>query len=115
MSTWPATLPQRPLVDGWSEAFADTGIRTSMDVGPAKTRRRTSAGEKKYEVSFYMTSAQVDILETFYSTNLASGTIEFTWNHPRTGNSESWRFTGPPETISKGIGYIASFGLEQMP
>ena len=115
MATWPATLPQEPLREGFSETFTDTSIRTDMAVGPAKTRRRTSTGVKKYEVSFYMTSTEVDILETFYDNTLGSGTTEFSWEHPRTKDSESWRFTGPPEISSWGIGYRVVFGLEQMP
>jgi hypothetical protein len=115
MSVWPATLPQKPLQSGWKETFADTGIRTKMEVGPAKTRRRTTAGVKPHEAAFYMTWEEVETLETFYNTTLASGTLEFQWEHPRTGETEDWRFTGPPEIMSWGTGFQVTFGLEQMP
>ena len=44
MTSWPATLPVSPLLDGFIETVPETIIRTDMDQGPAKTRQRTTAG-----------------------------------------------------------------------
>jgi len=116
MATWPASLPQRPSF--FDESFADTSIRTSMDVGPVKTRKRTSVGSKPGQVTFSgMTSTQVDILETFYKETLGSGTLPYDWLHPRTGLNKSWLFTGPPKIKRMGrtLKYYADFGLEELP
>ena len=116
MATWPSTLPQKPLYSGFSETFANTGIRTSMDVGPPKTRRRTTAGVGPHEVTFYLeSSTQLGYLRTFYGSTLGSGTLPFDWAHPITGVTESWLFTGPPKITPEGLWYLASFGLEVQP
>ncbi len=41
---WPPSLPQRPLAQGFSEQAPDTLIRTQMEAGPPKVRRRFTAG-----------------------------------------------------------------------
>ena len=37
---WPAGLPQRPSVGGYQERFTETALRTPMEAGAAKLRRR---------------------------------------------------------------------------
>ncbi|QLH37711.1 MAG: hypothetical protein HWD60_00095 [Defluviicoccus sp.] len=43
-AVWPSSLPQKPLVDGFSETAPNLVVRSPMDVGPAKVRRRATAG-----------------------------------------------------------------------
>jgi hypothetical protein len=115
MASWPSGLPQIPLMAGYEETFPDTAIRTEMEVGPAKVRRRTSHNVRPLSVGFYLTTAQVDILDTFYSTTLSGGTLAFDHEHPRTGDAAELRFTGPPKISVAGADYLAEFGLEIMP
>lgn len=78
--TWPGTLPQ-VVERGFTENIGMNILRTPMDAGPAKQRRRSKRPDT-LNVSFQMTTAQVAILETFVSTTLA-GTSRFTFTHPR--------------------------------
>lgn len=77
---WPTSLPQSP-----QKGFAETGgvlvLRTPMDAGPAKQRRR-GARPQGLQVTFIMTTAQTQTLETFVKTTL-QGTARFGFTHPR--------------------------------
>lgn len=117
MATWPAGLPQTPDTQGQVEKPADLLLRTQMDAGPAKVRRRYTAGVRPFNCTFFMTKAQVATLETFYVTTLTGGADAFDWAHPRTGVTESWRFVAPPEYRPRGAGlyYDVVCALEQLP
>ena len=79
---WPVGLPQRPNTN-----YTETGgvliIRSSMDAGPAKQRRR-GARPQGLSLSFDMSDAQVAILDTFVKITI-SGIARFGFTHPRTG------------------------------
>ncbi len=79
--TWPAGLPQNPQ-SNFSESGGVLIIRSPMDAGPAKQRKR---GNKPnvISVSFLMTNTQVSTFETFVKTTL-KGTARFGFTHPRT-------------------------------
>lgn len=78
--TWPPGLPQTPQ-KGYTEEIGALIIKTPMDAGPAKIRRR---GTKPavLNMSFIMTTAQVGILD-FFITNTILGTARFAFPHPR--------------------------------
>jgi len=116
MPTWPATLPPRLLVDNYQEQPPDTVLRTEMDVGPPKLRRRTTAGLRPVIGRLYCTKAQIAALDTFYVTTCASGSLAFDWTHPRTGLSASYLFRKPPIWRAEhGDGYWVDLQLELLP
>ena len=43
-AVWPPSLPQGPRLEDLEETPPTLAIRTGMDVGPAKVRRRAVAG-----------------------------------------------------------------------
>lgn len=79
---WPTSLPQMPL-DNYSETLGVLVIRTQPDIGPAKMRRRGQRPDT-LNVSYNMSTAQVEILRAFVQDTL-SGTMRFGYTHPRTG------------------------------
>ena len=83
--TWPTSLPQTPLLGGFAESLNISTLRTPMDNGPAKTRRR-SALPTPIQCSFAMTSAQVVTLEDFVK-NTLFGVRRFNFTHPRLNTS----------------------------
>ena len=117
MATWDASLPQSPLNRGYSEESPDNLIRTNMDTGADKVRRRTTSGVRKYKMSFLMSKAQVATLETFYHTTTNGGADKFTFDDPRTGvTSANYRFTGSPKYSSmNGDFYQVAIGMELLP
>lgn len=115
MATWPATLPSSPLADGFNEQPPNLAIRTDMDAGPAKVRRRFTAGVRPMTVMFLLTKAQVATLDEFYTSTLSGGTIRFDWTHPRTGSAVEFRFTAPPEYRADSDLWQVTMSLEIMP
>ena len=116
MPTWPASLPQSPLVSGFSETPPETSLRTEMEQGPAKVRRRTTAGVRQMQMSFNMTKTQVAALDTFFTSTVNSGATAFDFTHPRTTSTVSVRFVSPPSyTPLNGEYFNVNLELEQLP
>lgn len=88
MSTWPATLPKFRLP--LNRRMQDGFLRTSMDAGPQKVRRRTRSTVTRYKFPLEMTGEQLDTLMTFYDE-----TVEFNITS-ETGFPGTYRFTAPP-------------------
>lgn len=81
-AVWPASLPQRVLVEGYNRTPAQTALRTKMDAGPAKMRRRFSAGSKPVKAKIRINAEQVQTLEGFFEDTLKGGVLPFTWIDP---------------------------------
>lgn len=115
MATWPTGLPQRPLADGFAESPQSNVVRSDMDVGPAKMRRRYTAEVRVYSMGLLLTTAQVVTLETFYYTTL--GCVDpFDWIDHRTNAAASYRFRSPPSYSVAGPGYWrTTLDLEVLP
>lgn len=115
--TWPSTLPPMPL-SNYSETLGIQTIRTSPDLGPSKLRRRASRPDQ-VQVTYNMSSLQVETLRTFVQDTLR-GTIRFGWTHPRKGSVVEARFVPSGDQYFT-VSYIApdywavSFTLEIMP
>ena len=96
MAEWPSDLPDRWLRSGLSESLADNTIRSQVDRGPAKVRRRTIAGVRTVSGSMHMTHAQWDTLVNFYN-DTVKGTIEFAMPDPfDEEDTVQVRFTAAP-------------------
>jgi hypothetical protein len=116
MTTWPESLPAAPLLDGFSETPPDLTLRTQMEQGPAKTRRRTTAGVTQMTAAYFLTRAQVETLLDFYTADLSGGSLSFAFVHPRTGDNVNVRFRQPPAlTPLNGIYCRVKLSLEVLP
>ena len=80
---WPTTgnFPQAPQ-KGFTESVGVNIIRSQMDSGPAKMRRRSNA-PNTMSLSFILTTAQVSTLETWVKNDI-KGVARFGFTHPRT-------------------------------
>jgi hypothetical protein len=97
-------LPQVPQ-KGFTESIALNVIRSSMDSGPAKMRRR-STGVNSMDLSFIMTTAECATLETFIK-NTLFGTKRFSFPHPRTGSTVEVRIVPSGEGEFFKLQYLA--------
>lgn len=97
MPTWPAGLPAHTEIEGYQETPPTLALRSAMDAGPAKVRRRFSAGPTAWRGTMLLTQAQAETLLAFWRETLAGGALAFEWAHPRTGAAATMRFTAPPE------------------
>lgn len=102
MDSWPVGLQQRLNADDFSVKFGDTTIRTDMDVGPAKVRRRLTDGVDTYSCSILLDIDDWDTLKDFYKTTLAGGSLPFLFTDPFTSMNDPFRFAAPPEAKPMG-------------
>jgi hypothetical protein len=115
MAVWPTSLPQQVLAADFTESADANLVRSDVDVGPAKLRRRYTAEIKVFQIGLVLTADQVATLETFYDSTL--GAVDpFDWTHPRTLAAASLRFRSRPEYRALAGGWWrASFALELLP
>jgi len=90
---WPDALPATLLMDGLSAKRNSNIIRTQMDAGPAKTRRRYTASVKTFAGKMLLDDEQRFILERFYRSELADGVLRFVFADPQTLELAEFRFT----------------------
>jgi len=95
---WPDSLPATLLLAGLSMQPQDNVIRTAMDAGPKKARRRYTAGVKTFSGKQIFNAEQFIIFQRFYHTALADGVLRFNFTDPITLETAEFRFTGPYKT-----------------
>lgn len=100
------------LRDGFSESPPERTIRTNMDVGPAKVRRRTVAAVGHIGFTLWLTNAEWDTLYNFY---LANDATVFNFVHPRTGQTVKARFADVPDGSFNQTMWDVTVQLETMP
>ncbi len=114
---WPASLPQRPLADGFAETPPNLLVRSATDIGPAKARRRATAGVTRLRAAFRLSPSQLATFRSFFASDLQGGALSFSWVHPVTGALGSFRIVPPPtiEPVAAGIAWRVSLDLELLP
>lgn len=116
MTDWPADLPQNVLAADFQEQAQPQAIRSSVDVGPAKMRRRYTAAIKVYRMAIYLTTAQKASLETFFDSSLGGGVLPFNWVDHISGDPRTYRFTAPPSySAAAPTVFKAALELESLP
>lgn len=113
MAVWPAQFC--PVINSLQETPPDNVIRSSMDKGPAKVRRRTTANVRPISFRMILSKADTEVLDDFYTTDTFSGADEFDFTHPRTGAAVKARFVQPPTYQNRSTMYEAQVSLEILP
>ena len=90
---WPDGLPSILLMDGLSAKRSSNVIRTQMDAGPKKTRRRYTASTKNFTGKMLLDASKRFELERFYRVTLADGALRFNFTDPQTLETGEFRFT----------------------
>lgn len=96
MVTWPSSLPDCP--NDWSEGDRPIVLRSEVDVGPGKVRRRMTRATTLAQAEFRLTTPEWQTLREFFRIECQSGAGAFDWPHPITKEVASWRFREPPAT-----------------
>lgn len=112
---WPGTLPQKVNEDGFQLKKGGTVIRSDMDIGPAKLRRRFTKGVDNYVVTMDMTYAQYAIFDSYFDLDLNGGVNTFSFLNPVTQVSEIWRMTEPDMRPKGGEWVTVNMVWERMP
>lgn len=110
MSVWPEKF--EILRDSFQETPVDRVIRSQMDVGPAKKRRRTILGCKNVKFMVQIPIALYDEFEEFYLDNDV-GVFDFV--HPRNKKTYSARFVSVPTGTCNETVYNIPVELEFLP
>lgn len=111
---WPNTLPC-PMMAGYSETIIPNVIRSDMDTGPDKVRRRSTAVVTQLTFNLNLTREQSVILDDFYFDTTLSGTLAFNFYHLRKMETVECRFVDAPALSSRSGYYIAQIKLEVLP
>lgn len=77
MIVWPAELPQRVLASGYSEGLGDGRLRTQMETGPMKVRRRFSSVARPVAASFRVSPDGKARIERFWQEDIRGGSLPF--------------------------------------
>jgi hypothetical protein len=119
---WPSTVPDSLQESGYSYEAQSGVIRTNMDTGPAKVRRRFTAVSKTHKGNIILTKTQLATWESWFENVIIFGTLTFTMTNPQTAASMTVRLVIPssgkaysvaPEAGSGNM--ILSIEVEVMP
>ena len=77
MATWPTSFPL-PQTPGYALEPQQAFLRTQMDAGPARQRRRFSTTPTRVPVSFKMSLVQFETFEAWYKFEINDGAGWFT-------------------------------------
>jgi hypothetical protein len=110
MADWPTSIPvtRRDYV----ETAPDRVIRSTMEIGPQKTRRRSSSAVRPVSFRLFLTDTQIQTLDEFFDTNDA---LAFNFADPRTQTVKRARFVEPPSYPLEQTHWNVSVKLEYLP
>lgn len=116
MAVWPFNTTTHIINGSFKETPPNNTIRSKMEVGPEKIRRRTTANVRPISFVLRLTEDELDTLDEFYNDDTYSGADEFDFTHPRTAAAVKARFIQPPEygDVKKGQ-YQVVVQLEILP
>jgi len=94
---WPPALPANSTLVAFRKRLAKTAIRSSVDAGVAKVRRRYTAAPEMHDVAFKFTRTQVAVFRDFFDNVTQGGALSFEWTDQELDTPATFRFTGEPE------------------
>lgn len=117
---WPVTVPDMFESSGFGYD-ADSGLlRSDMDSGPAKVRRRFTSTTKNMTGTIIMSRTQFQTWETWFEDTIFHGALSFTMTDPVNGGTMTVRIvsgkSGKPYSWSQ-TGLLVSLNLtiEKLP
>lgn len=115
-AAWPSTISQNALQSGYTEQPQRNVVTFEPEAGIAMERRRSSVSTDAITFPAVLSSAEWAALLTFYRDTLKDGTLPFTRLHPRTNETETFKFTEAPAIAAVyGAHYRISISLIRMP
>ena len=117
MAVWPASLPQSFQGGGdYQETPENTVLRSAMDAGVIKVRRRQTRAMSRMSGTMYLTAVQAGDFITFFQDTVKGGSIAFTGSLGRSGLNQLYQFVEEP-TLSHvgGDTYSISMTLLVLP
>jgi hypothetical protein len=110
MAVWPATVPVSK--DSYKESPPNRAVRSSMDVGPDKVRKRSTAAVREVEIRMMLTDDELEDFDEFFDEN---ETLVFDFTDPRTDTEKRARFASRPTYDLNQTMWSVSVKLEYLP
>ena len=101
MAIYPLELQKHPN-QNYTEQILDGTIRTSMDVGPSQSRPRYTRIRRSAKLTIWVDKYLYEIFMSFYTVDLALGSMPFTWENPITQTPAEFKFSKAPSVSSIG-------------
>lgn len=105
-------------MDGYEEVAPEIVLRSSVDAGPPKVRRRFTANVSQISCRYILTRPQLDIIDDFYFGPAGGGATPFEWMHPWRRVTVRVRFKEPLRYSNAGHpedAWAVSVALEVLP
>jgi len=113
---YPASLPQSPQRAGFKHTQVKNVIRSTVDIGEAKMRKRYTLPIFNESWSLQLSPTQVTEFVRWFTDDISSGVLRFDFEDPITGVTEEYRITEMYTLTPYGqCGYyMASFPVEKL-
>lgn len=116
LKAWPPTIPSAALAGTYTEKIEQNAVTFTPEIGPPKIRSATSAPTEMIGFDVLMSSAQYELLKTFFRTTLKNGTKPFSMTHPRTATTTTFIFMAAPKIAFFSIdSYRVTLALRRKP
>lgn len=118
--TWPITLPQAVLLEGFSLIVQNNILMSQADAGFGKRRNKGATPPAQFTRTLQLTDAQLTTFLNFVEFTLRNGTLRFETTHPRTGATVELLVVPQGETlfppiVKEGKLYKVNMKLQVMP
>jgi hypothetical protein len=107
-------LPSGLLEEGLAKQPQSNVVRTAMDAGPKKARRRYTARAVKYSGRQAFDRAELAAFERFYHVTLADGALRFNFTDPVSLETAEFRFAADYAASAVEGHFEVSMELERM-
>lgn len=111
---WPAGAPE--CAQAWQEQAQPVVVRSEMDSGAPKVRRRFTAPVRLVTVQFDVPLPVARLLRDFHDVDTQGGVLPFRFRSPVTGAVEVFRMTEAPNVQPRDeVGALVSMKWESLP
>ena len=120
VAAWPTGIPDTFESSGFAYDSDSGVIRSDMDSGPAKVRRRFTSTPKNMKGTIIMTRAQFQLWEIWFEDVIYHGSLSFTMTDPvNTGTMTVRLVTGssskPYSWTANGLDVSLTITVEKLP
>ena len=114
-SSWPSSIQQAFNSGSFRLSDEDNVIRSEVEMGKPKRRRRYTASRETFTGSFIVDSTGYATFKAFFNTTLVAGSLPFTHDHPITGTSTDFEFLGPYQiSVAGGTYYTITVSFREI-
>jgi hypothetical protein len=112
---WPANLDDCFIIAGYTEQKQPVAIRSEVEAGQPKVRRRFTRGVKFVSAAIKADRDQLNDFYSFFDVDLKGGVLRFEFQSPTSGTVREFRFLDPPVVTPLTDKYFqVAMNLEQM-